>query len=89
MWLACEKKLPTPARRLCYLYAFGGVYMDLDFTCLRPLHELLPPARVEGKAVLAFAVANGTAMGASHTKRRPATASPARNNQPHIAGHLA
>ena len=32
------------AVRLLYLYAFGGVYMDIDFACLRPLVELpLPP----------------------------------------------
>ena len=28
------------AVRYFYLYRYGGVYMDLDFTCLRPLEEL-------------------------------------------------
>ena len=28
------------AARLCYLYAFGGVHMDLNVTCLRPLSTL-------------------------------------------------
>lgn len=35
------------AVRYFYLYRYGGVYMDLDFTCLRPLEELpLTPGRV-------------------------------------------
>ena len=34
------------AVRLLYLYAYGGVYMDIDFACLKPLEDLpLPPGR--------------------------------------------
>ena len=29
------------AVRLLYLAKFGGIYMDLDYTCLRPFDELL------------------------------------------------
>lgn len=31
---------PTRQVRFFYLYRFGGVYMDTDFTCLAPFEEL-------------------------------------------------
>jgi hypothetical protein len=39
------------AARYLYLYLFGGIYMDLDVTCLRPLTKLPLTA---GKAIFAF-----------------------------------
>ena len=49
------------AVRLCYMYALGGVYMDLDFACLRP-----PTPRLEAagsRPVFGAAIANHTRRG--------------------------
>lgn len=34
--------------RMCVLYAYGGLYSDLDFQCLRPLSPLFEPPRELG-----------------------------------------
>ena len=39
------------AVRYFYLYRYGGVYMDLDFACLRPLERL--PLQ-DGQALFSF-----------------------------------
>jgi len=49
------------AVRLCYMYAFGGVYIDLDFACLRPPAPLLEAAG--SRPVLGAAIANHTRRG--------------------------
>ena len=49
------------AVRLLYLFAFGGVYMDLDFACLRPLDAAPLP---DGHVVLGYQTRNESAPNA-------------------------